>query len=97
MLSAVNAALGVLQRIRAAITVSKRNAVDVAGKRFEAFFIRMRLAGKRQRHHGAAVKGIFEADDRRPLSVGARDFYRILYRFRTAVHEKSLLGKISRR
>src|SRR2546423_9398620 len=97
MLGAIDTALRILQRVRAAIAVGERNAINISRKGFEAFFVGMRLAGERERHHGAAVKRILEADDCWPFGVGARDFYRVLYGLRAAVDEKRLLGKISRR
>ena len=94
---AVQIARRILQRIRAAIAVGVRNAVNIAGKRREAGFVRMRLAGQRQRHHGAAVKRIFESDDAGASGVRARDLHRVLYRFSAGVHEQRLLGKLSGR
>ena len=46
----------------AAIRVGERNAIDVAGKRFEPCLVGMRLAGQRHRQQGAAVKRVFEAN-----------------------------------
>src|SRR5262245_30452346 len=74
MASAVKVAGRIFQRIRAAVTVGIGNAIDIAGKRGKSRFVRMCLAGESQRHHGAAVEGIFEGDDARASSVGARDF-----------------------
>ena len=77
----------ILQRIRTAIAVRVRNAVNIARKGREAGFVGMGLAGQRQRHHGAAVKGVFESDDAGPSGVRPRDLHRILHRFGAAVHE----------
>ena len=87
----------ILQRIGAAIAVRVRNAVNIAGERREAGLIRMRLAGQRQRHHGAAVKGVFEGDDAGASGVRARDLYRVLDRLSAGVHKKRLLGKLAGR
>ncbi len=55
----------------------------------------MRLAGEGERHHGAAVEGIFEGDDGGTLAVRARDLHCILDGFGAAVHEKCFLGEFS--
>src|SRR5467141_1516973 len=47
----------------AAIGIGERNAVDVAGERLEAGFIRMRLAGERHGEKRAAVESVLETDD----------------------------------
>ena len=56
----------------------------------------MRLAGQRQRHHGAPVECIFESDDAGTLGVSARNLHRILDRFGAAVHEHRLLRELTR-
>ncbi len=48
----------------------------------------MRLAGESERHHGAAVKGVFEGDDRGTFGVGASDLDGIFDGFRSAVDEE---------
>ena len=97
MTRAVEIARRILQVIRAAITVGERDAVNLAGERRESGFIRMRLAGESERHHGAAVESVFEGDDRGTLGIGAGDLDGVLYRFGSAVDEESFLGKLSRR
>src|SRR5439155_15472119 len=57
----------------ATVRISERDAVDVAGERREAGFIRMRFAGERHGEKRAAMEGIFETDDGGTLSVGAGD------------------------
>ena len=70
--SAVNIALGIGLAVRATETVSIRDAVDVAGKRLETSFVRVCLTGESEAQQSASVKGIFKADDRRPLGVGTQ-------------------------
>src|SRR5437762_5633789 len=55
----------------AAIRVSERDAVDVAGERFKTGFVRMCFAGKRHGEKRAAVEGVLETDNRGTLGVGA--------------------------
>src|SRR6266436_4583103 len=57
-----------------AVGIGERNAVDVAGKRLETGFIRMRLAGQRHGEKRAAMEGVFETDDGGTFGVGAGDF-----------------------
>ena len=57
----------------------------------------MGFAGQRQRHHGAAVKGVLEGDDAGAPGVRARNLHRILHRFRAAIHKESFLGELSGR
>ena len=97
MARAVEIAGRILQRIRAAIAIRERNAIDLAGKRRESGLVRMRLAGEGQRHHGAAVEGVFEGDDAGTLGVGARDLDRVLDGLGAAVHEDRLLRKLAGR
>ena len=80
-----------------AIGVSKRNAVNVACERSKASFIRMRLAGQGHGQQSAAMKGIFEANNRRALGVCAGDFDGIFNGFGAAVDQKGLLCKVARR
>src|SRR5690349_12829469 len=56
----------------AAIRIGERYAVDVAGKRLETGFVRMRFAGKRHGQQSASVKSVFKADHGGALGVGAR-------------------------
>ena len=57
----------------------------------------MRLAGERQRHHGAAVERIFESDDAGTSGGGARDLHGVFDRLGAGVHEQRLLRKVSGR
>src|SRR5204863_5105401 len=47
----------------AAIRISERNAVDVAGERREPGFIRMRFAGERHGKKRTAMEGVLEKND----------------------------------
>src|ERR1019366_3746616 len=89
MARAVKIARGIFQIVRAAITVGERNAIDLAGERRESGLVRMRLAGESERHHGAAVEGVFEGDDCGALGVGASDLDSVLDGFSAAVDEES--------
>src|SRR5579864_1060820 len=86
----------ILQRVGTAVAVSVRNPVDLARKRSEAGFVRMRFAGQCQRHHCAAMKSIFECDHCRTLRIGAGNLYRILYRFGPAINENRFLRELAR-
>ncbi len=79
----------------AAIGISERNAVDVAGERFEACFIRMRLAGERHGEKRAAMEGIFEADNGGALGVGAGDLDGILDGFGAGIDEDGFLREVA--
>src|SRR4029077_1764449 len=94
---AVEIAGWIFQVVRTAITVGERDPVNVAGEGREAGLVRMRLAGKRQRHHGAAVESVFEGDHCGTLGISAGNLYCVLDGFSTAVHEESLLGKLAGR
>src|SRR5271165_134979 len=83
-------------RVRAAVAVSERDAVDLAWKRRESCLVRMRLAGQGQRHHRPSVKSVFEGDEAGPLRINARDFYGVFNRFSSAVHEDCLLRELAR-
>ncbi len=97
MARAVKIARRILQVVGAAIAVGKRDAIDLAGKRRESSFIRMRLAGERQRHHGAAVERVFEGDDARALGIGASNLDRVLDSLGAAVDKDSFLRELARR
>ena len=81
---------GVREAIRAVIAVGVRDAINFRGERAETGLIRIRLAGERHAHQGAAVKGIFKADDCGPLGVGACNLHSVLDRFRPGVDEEGL-------
>src|SRR5437660_4878621 len=83
----VQIARRILLRIRAPVAVSKRDPVDFARKWREPSLIRMRLAGQRQRHHGASVERIFESDDARSLRISARSLERGAASFRAAMDD----------
>ena len=68
--------------------------MDFAGKGLEAAFVRMDLAGEREREQRAAVKTILEADDRGPLGVAARDLDRVLDGLGAAVDQEGFLRKV---
>ena len=95
--AAMNLAVWVRFAVRAAVAVGVRNAIDLAGERFEASLIGMRLAGERKAEQRASVKCIFKADDSRTLGVSARNLDCVLDGFRTGVQEKRLLGKLTGR
>src|SRR5258708_14404435 len=56
----------------------------------------MSLAGESERHHGAALEGIFEGDDARTLGVSACDFHGVLDSFGTTVDKEGFLWKLAR-
>src|SRR4051812_12840483 len=56
MTRAVDIARWIFERIRTAIAISVRNAVNVGRKWREARLVRMRFAGQGQRHHGASME-----------------------------------------
>src|SRR5262249_41875464 len=51
---------------------------------------------ERERHHGAAVKGVVEDDHGGALGVGAGNFYRVFEGFRAAIDEQSFLRELAR-
>ena len=75
---------------------AERDAINIGQEGAETFLVGMSLAGERQAHHGAAVKAIFHREDRGAAGKGARNLHRVLHRFRAAVHQESLLGKVTR-
>src|SRR5579872_324215 len=94
---AVQIARWIRLRIRAAIAVRERHSIDFTRERRESSLIRMRLAGQRQRHHGAAVKCIFERNDARPLRGCPRNLHRVLNRLGATVHKDGLLRELTGR
>src|SRR5580658_8381696 len=76
---------------------AKRNAVNIRQKGAKTLLVRVSLAGKRQPQHGAAMKSIFDRDNRGTTSESARDLHRVFYRFCSAVDQKSLFRKFARR
>ena len=96
MTRAVKIARRIFQVVGAAIAVGERNAIHLARKRRESGLVRMRFAGQRQRHHGAAVKRVFEGDDAGALGVGARNLDRVLDRLGAAVDEDGFLRELAR-
>src|SRR5437879_2005794 len=92
----VQIARRILLRIRAPVAVSKRDPVDFAREWREPSLIRMRLAGQRQRHHGASVERVFESDDARSLRISARNLDRVLDSFRATIDEDRLLRELPR-
>ena len=97
MSRAVKFARRIFQVVRAAIAIREWDAINLAGKGRETGFVGMGFAGERERHHGAAVEGVFEGDDRRALCVGAGDLDRVLDGFRATVYEQSFLGELAGR
>src|SRR6266478_896676 len=79
----------------AAIGISERNAVDVAGEGLEAGFIRMRFTGERHGEKSAAVKGVFKTDDGGTLGVGAGDFDGVFDGFGARVEEDGFFREIA--
>ena len=53
----------------------------------------MRFAGERHGQHRAAMKSVFEADDRGPARISAGDFHGVFDGFRAAIHQNSFLGE----
>src|ERR1700722_17098597 len=96
MVPAENSARGVLQAIRAPVTVGIWNSINFRRERLETRLVGVRLAGQGHGQQSPAVKGVFEADDGRPASEGARNLNGILDRFRAAVDQQGLFGKVAR-
>ena len=95
MACAVEIAGGIFQVVGTAIAVGKWDAVNVAGEWREAGLVGMSLAGEGERHHGAAVEGVFEGDDGGTFGVGAGNLNSIFDGFSAAVDEQRLLGKLA--
>src|SRR5262252_6388800 len=85
----------ILHRIRTAVAIGVRDAIDISRKWLEPRFVRMRLAGQGHSHIRAAMERIFKADDRRTLRITTRDFDRVLSCFGASADQQSLLGKLS--
>ena len=75
------------RRVRAAIRVRERRAVDLGRERPEALLVRVRLRGHRQRHPRATVERAVERDDALPLRVEARELDGVLDRLGAGVEE----------
>src|SRR5215831_18216817 len=75
---AVEIARRVLFGIRATVAISERDPVNLARKGSETGFVRMGLACQSERHHRAAMEGIFEGDDAGTLCVSPCDLDCIL-------------------
>src|ERR1700677_2607226 len=75
---------------------AKRDAVNIRQKGAEPHLVRVSLAGKRHAQHGAAVKSVFDRDNRGTAGESSRDLHRVLYRLCSAVDQKRLLGKFAR-
>src|ERR1700686_1206714 len=78
-----------------AIWICERNAVDVAGKRLETRFVRMRLAGQRHSEKRAAVESVFETDDGGTFCIGASDLDGVFDGFGAGVEKNCFLRKIA--
>ena len=77
---------------------SRRTGCDRSRRgRARIRLVGMSLAGERHAEQGAAVKGVFEANDRRAPGVGARDLYRVLDSLDAGVQEQGLLGEVAGR
>src|SRR5579883_1996348 len=74
----------------AAVGIGEGDAIDIAGERLEAGFIRMRLAGEAHGEKGAAVEGILEANDGGPARVSAGDFDGVFDGFGAGIQEDGL-------
>src|SRR5260370_25921888 len=79
-----------------AIWICKRNAVDVARKRLETSFVRMRLAGERHSEKRASVKGIFEANDSGPFCIRAGDLNGVFDSLGPGIEKNRFLSKTAR-
>src|SRR5258708_23046538 len=78
-----------------AVGIGEMNAVDVAGKRLEAGFIRMRLAGERHGEKRAAMEGVFKTNNGRALGVSARDLDGVFDGLGAGVEENGFLREIA--
>ena len=89
-------AVRVAQPKGAAVAVGVRHAVDFGREGSETEFVGLDLAGQAHTHIGAAVKGVFEADD--PLAFGgvAGNLDGVFHRLSAAVAEHGSLVKSSR-
>src|ERR1700733_3861608 len=75
---------------------AKRYAVNIRQKGAEPHLVRVSLAGKRHAQHGAAMKSVFDRDNRGTARERARDLHRVFYCFCSAIDQKSLLRKFAR-
>src|SRR6266487_2769969 len=78
-----------------AVGIGKRNAVNVAGKRLEAGFIGMRLAGERHSEKCATVESVLETNNGRTLGIGAGDLDGIFDGLGSGVQENGFLREIA--
>src|SRR6516225_6751099 len=91
MMRAKHFAFGIRQVVRAAIAIGIWDSVDVAGEWRESGLVWICLAGQRHSHPGASMKRILKTDHSWTLGVRTRNFDRIFYALRAAVHEKGFL------
>ena len=92
-----SAATSVLNAPRMRVDVVERDAVHLGRERAEAFLVRPRLRGEREREVGAAVEGALEADHGRAAGVRARELDRVLDRLGAGVEEGRLRRPAERR
>jgi len=76
---------------------AKRDAVNIRQKGAKTLLVRVSLAGQRHAQHGAAMKSVFDRDDRGTPGESARDLHRVLDCFCSAVDQERLLSKFARR
>src|SRR4029077_19235665 len=79
----------------AAVGISERNTVNVAGERLETSFIRMCFAGERHGEKGAAMESVPETDHGGTLGVGAVDFDGVLDGLRAGIHEDVFFREVA--
>src|SRR5256885_2337294 len=96
MPSAVHFAGRIRKRVRAPVAISIGNAIDIAWKRFEPGFVRMRLTRDCHRHVSTSVECILETDDRWALGVTARDLDGVLDGLSPGIDQNGFLSKFAR-
>jgi hypothetical protein len=82
--------------VRATEAIGIGNAVNLWCERTHSRLVGSDLACEGQREKGAAVKSVFETEDRRSTGVGAGDLDGVLDALGAAVGEKSLLLPVDR-
>ena len=94
---AAHLARWISERVGAAITIGVRQAINFRRKRTKAGFVRLDLAGERQRQQRTTMKRVFEGDHARAAGVAARNLDGIFNCLCTAVSKECLLREIAGR
>src|SRR5271168_378554 len=78
-----------------AIRIGEGNAINVAGERLKAGFVRMCLAGERHSEKRAAVESVLETNDGGPFRISARDLDGVFNRFGAGIEKDSFFREIA--